>query len=77
MTNFTKRLLGASGTESSALAWGMWRFKGADLKSADGLVRAALDHGFSLLDTADIHGPDNGEAFCARHQGRYRPRRAL
>jgi predicted oxidoreductase len=69
MTNFlplpTVRLLGASGMQSSPLAWGMWRFKGTDLKVADGLVRAALDHGFSLFDTADIYGLDNGEAFGA------------
>jgi len=67
MTNFlglpTMRSLGASGLQSSPLAWGMWRFKGTDLKAADGLVRAALDHGFSLFDTADIYGPDNGESF--------------
>ena len=72
MTNFleqpTARLLGASGIQSSPLAWGMWRFKGTDLRAADVLVRAALDHGFSLLDTADIYGPDNGEAFGAAEE---------
>ena len=69
MTNYlplpTSRSLGSSGIESSPLAWGMWRFKGADPTAADALVRAALDHGFTLFDTADIYGPDNGEAFGA------------
>jgi len=69
MTNFlalpTSRSLGSSGLQSSALAWGMWRFKGTNLKAADGLVRTALDHGLSLFDTADIYGPDNGESFGA------------
>jgi predicted oxidoreductase len=69
MTNFlalpTSRSLGSSGLHSSALAWGLWRFKGTDLKAADGLVRAALDHGLTLFDTADIYGPDNGESFGA------------
>jgi predicted oxidoreductase len=69
MTKFlappTARPLGASGMQSTPLAWGMWRFQGTDLKRADGLVRAALDHGLSLFDTADIYGPDNGETFGA------------
>lgn len=69
MTNFLalpkSRLLGSSGILSSPLAWGMWRFKGTNLSEADALVRAALDHGFSLFDTADIYGPDNGESFGA------------
>jgi predicted oxidoreductase len=70
MTHFlpppqTTRLLGQSGIAVSPLAWGMWRFKGSDLRHADRLVRAALDAGISLLDTADIYGLDNGESFGA------------
>ena len=70
MTHFlplppARRLLGQSGIAVSPLAWGMWRFKGPDLAHADRLVRAALDNGFSLLDTADIYGLDNGESFGA------------
>ncbi len=34
----------------SRLAWGMWRFRGADTDAADTLVRTALDAGISLLD---------------------------
>jgi predicted oxidoreductase len=43
----------------------MWRFSGADVANADGLVRTALDAGVNLFDTADVYGPDNGEAFGA------------
>jgi predicted oxidoreductase len=50
------RTLGASGIEVAPLAWGMWRFRGNDRAHADRLVRAALDCGFSLLDTADVFG---------------------
>ncbi len=49
----------------SPLAWGMWRFKGADVAAAQARVEAALDAGITLLDTADIYGPDNGEDFGA------------
>jgi predicted oxidoreductase len=47
------------------MAWGMWRFKGDDVAAARRRVEAALEHGLSLLDTADVYGPDNGEAFGA------------
>jgi len=60
-----RRTLGKSGLTVSALAWGMWRFRGTDIKAARGLVETALEVGINLLDTADIYGPDNGEAFGA------------
>ncbi len=47
------------------MAWGMWRFGGDDVKAARGLVEAALAAGINFFDTADIYGPDNGEAFGA------------
>ncbi len=59
------RRLHADGPEISSVAWGMWRFRGADVAAAQGLVEAALDAGVTLFDTADIYGPDNGEAFGA------------
>lgn len=59
------RRLGPNGPEVSALAWGMWRFRGDDVAAARGLVEAALDAGITLLDTADVYGPDNGEPFGA------------
>ena len=45
------------------MAWGMWRFAGEDVAAASARVQAALDAGVTLFDTADIYGPDNGEAF--------------
>jgi predicted oxidoreductase len=57
--------LGATGIRVSSLAWGMWRFKGTDVAHATSLVKAALDAGITLFDTADIYGPDNGEGFGA------------
>lgn len=62
------RLLGATGISVSTIAWGMWRFKGEDVKAAGRLVNAALDNGITLLDTADIYGPDNGEPFGAAEE---------
>ena len=43
----------------------MWRFQGDDAQAAEDRVRAALDAGVTLFDTADIYGPDNGERFGA------------
>jgi len=57
--------LGATGITVSSLAWGMWRFKGTDVSHAALLVKAALEAGITLFDTADIYGPDNGERFGA------------
>mgnify|MGYP002779888887 CR=1 FL=1 len=47
------------------MAWGMWRFRGDDVRAARERVEAALEAGFTLLDTADVYGPDNGEPFGA------------
>jgi len=60
-----RRALGKSGLTVAPIAWGMWRFKGQDVKAARTLVETALETGFDLLDTADIYGPDNGEPFGA------------
>ncbi len=59
------RPLGRSGISISSMAWGMWRFAGDDVAAARARVEAALDAGVTLLDTADIYGPDNGEPFGA------------
>jgi predicted oxidoreductase len=56
MTIARSRPFGASGPDVPTLAWGMWRFAGADLDTATRLVHAALDAGITLLDTADIYG---------------------
>ena len=52
--------LGATGPTISPIAWGMWRFWGDDLASAQRRVEAALDAGATLLDTADIYGLSEG-----------------
>lgn len=49
----------------SPIAWGMWRFAGDDVDLSRRKIEAALDAGITLFDTADIYGPDNGEAFGA------------
>ena len=59
------RPLGKSGIIVSPIAWGMWRFSGGDVSLARERVVAALDAGITLLDTADVYGPDNQEAFGA------------
>lgn len=56
--------LGKSGLSVSPLSWGMWRFAGADVKTATKLVHVALDHGLTFLDTAAIYGVD-GPGFGA------------
>lgn len=61
----SRRQLGTSGIEVSALAWGNWRLCGDDVRAAASLLHAALDAGIDLVDTADIYGPDNGEPFGA------------
>jgi predicted oxidoreductase len=60
-----RRQLGRSGIEVSSLAWGHWRLAGDDVGAATRLLHAALDAEIDLIDTADIYGPDNGEAFGA------------
>lgn len=58
------RRLGPDGPQISSLAWGMWRL--ADSASdAVTLVRAALDAGITLFDTADIYGFDGKSGFGA------------
>jgi predicted oxidoreductase len=61
----TTRPLYVGGPPVSSIAWGMWRFAGDDVAAAEARIAAALDAGVTLFDTADIYGPDNGEAFGA------------
>ncbi|MEB3197955.1 MAG: aldo/keto reductase [Candidatus Sericytochromatia bacterium] len=57
--------LGRTSLRVSPLAWGMWRFGGQDLQASRAKIEAALEIGINFFDTADIYGPDNGEAFGA------------
>lgn len=59
------RPLGKSGFFVSSLAWGMWRFGGEDLATAQKLVETALEAGVTLFDTADIYGPKSHGGFGA------------
>jgi predicted oxidoreductase len=61
----SRRPLYTGGPEVSAVAWGMWRFRGQDVAAAEARVGAAIDAGVTLFDTADVYGPDNGEPFGA------------
>lgn len=65
ITHSETRPLYQGGPRVSSVAWGMWRFRGVDVGAAQSLILAALDAGVTLFDTADIYGPDNGEAFGA------------
>jgi predicted oxidoreductase len=60
----SRRKLGKTGLEVSALAWGMWRFAGDDLDAATARVEAALAAGIDFFDTADIYGA-GGDGFGA------------
>jgi len=60
-----RRPLGKSGLSIPPLAWGLWRFRGDDLRAARARVEAAIEAGLDLFDTADVYGPDNGEPFGA------------
>jgi predicted oxidoreductase len=53
------------GPDVSSIGWGMWRFAGTDLATAQARVEAALDAGVTLFDTADIYGAGDGGGFGA------------
>ncbi|MFV0306305.1 MAG: aldo/keto reductase family oxidoreductase [Desertimonas sp.] len=55
------RRLGSLG-DVGPLAFGQWRFVAADVVAAGALVDHALDHGLTLVDTADVYGLDWGGA---------------
>jgi len=48
--------LGTSTLEVGSISYGCWRFSGSTLQDADSKIRTALDHGMTLIDTADIYG---------------------
>jgi predicted oxidoreductase len=52
-----------AGREISPIAWGMWRFAGADLRAARARIDAAFEAGVALFDTADIYGADTPGGF--------------
>ncbi|OHD05516.1 MAG: aldo/keto reductase [Sphingopyxis sp. RIFCSPHIGHO2_12_FULL_65_19] len=52
-----------AGHDVAPIAWGMWRFAGADLAAARARVDAAFEAGVTLFDTADIYGCDTPGGF--------------
>lgn len=54
-----QRALGTTGINVGAIAFGCWRFGGADLATATRRIDTALDCGMTLIDTADVYGLDN------------------
>jgi predicted oxidoreductase len=57
------RPLGKSTFSVNPIAWGMWRFAGQDVKTAQALVEAAFEAGVTLFDTADIYGAGEPAGF--------------
>ena len=53
------RPLYTDGPVVSSIGWGMWRFAGTDLRTAQARVEAALAADITLFDTADIYGIDS------------------
>ncbi|MGH8253623.1 MAG: aldo/keto reductase [Steroidobacteraceae bacterium] len=60
--------LGKSGLEVAPLGWGMWRFAGADVDTAQRRIEAALEIGCTLFDTADIYGYSTPAGFGGAEQ---------
>ncbi len=52
-----------AGQEVAPIAWGMWRFAGADFGTARARIDAAFEGGLTLFDTADIYGCDTPGGF--------------
>ena len=48
--------LGSSDLNVGAIAYGCWRFASTPLAQAQSNIETALDHGMTLIDTADIYG---------------------
>lgn len=51
-----QRRLGTSDLVVGPIAYGCWRFAGTAIDVARAKIEAALDHGMTLIDTADIYG---------------------
>lgn len=65
----TQRRLGRTSLSVSHLAYGLWRFVGADLPRAQGRIEAALEAGITLIDTAPVYGLDWGGSGYGEAEG--------
>jgi predicted oxidoreductase len=63
-TTGNSRRLGQSDLDVGPIAYGLWRFVGADRAAARARLEAALDAGMTLIDAAAVYGLDwGGSAF--------------
>ena len=72
-----QRRFGDSDLECSALGFGTWemsttQYGHIDVGEASAAVNAAIDHGITLFDTAEVYGPYHSEEILAKALG---PRR--
>ena len=69
-----QRQLGDSGLFSSSIGFGTWEMSTTmyghiDVKEASDAVNAAIDHGITLFDTAEVYGPYHSEELLAKALG--------
>ena len=69
-----QRQLGDSGLFTSALGFGTWEMSTTDyghidVGEASDAVNAAIDHGITLFDTAEVYGPYHSEILLAKALG--------
>ena len=69
-----QRELGDSGLFTSAIGFGTWEMSTTmyghiDVGDASAAVNAAIDHGITLFDTAEVYGPYHSEVLLAKALG--------
>jgi aryl-alcohol dehydrogenase-like predicted oxidoreductase len=74
-----KRILGKSGLEVSALGFGCMNMSfgygpAADKQQAIAVIRAAVEHGVTLFDTAEVYGPLTNEELVGEALAPFRDR---
>ena len=72
-----QRQLGDSGLYTSAIGFGTWEMSTTmyghiDVGEAAEAVHAAIDHGITLFDTAEVYGPYHSERLLAKALGNKR-----
>ncbi len=72
-----QRQLGDSGLYTSALGFGTWEMSTTmyghiDVNEASAAVSAAIDHGVTLFDTAEVYGPYHSEELLGKALGNKR-----
>ena len=72
-----RRPLGSTGLMTSPIGFGTWEmsttvYGSIDVAEASRAVRAAIDHGINLFDTAEVYGPFYSEEILAKALGERR-----